>query len=134
MIEIIPIAKIAEDERGATHYFDTDRSGQFIIGYRKAGSVSARHYHKGISKKKDPEQIIIMSGEATVNWFDINGDAKGSSKLVAPVMLVVHSLTWHEVIADTDIVVFELNALEDGKADVFQIDEEIQKSKFKSKN
>ncbi len=131
MIEIIPIAKIAEDERGATHYFDTDRSGQFIIGYRKAGSASARHYHKGISKNKAPEQVIIMSGEATVNWFDINGDAKGSSKLVAPVMLVVHTLTWHEVIADTDIVVFELNALEDGKADVFQVDEEIKNEKLK---
>ncbi len=123
MIEIIPIDKIAEDERGATHYFDTDRSGQFIIGYRKAGSVSARHYHKGIAKYKDPEQVIIMSGEATVNWFDINGDAKGSDKLIAPAMLVVHRNTWHEVIADTDIVMFELNALADGKADAFQLEE-----------
>lgn len=121
MIEIIPIEKIAEDERGTTHYFDTDRTGQFIIGYRKAGSVSARHYHKGISKGKDPEKVIIMSGEATVNWFDINGDAKGTSKLYAPVMLVVHTWTWHEVIADTDIVVFELNTLADGKNDAFRI-------------
>jgi hypothetical protein len=123
MIEIIPIKKIAEDQRGATHYFDTDRTGQFIIGYRKAGSVSARHYHKGIMPGKNPEQVIIMSGEATVNWFDINGDAKGTDKLVAPSMLVVHPFTWHEVIADTDIVMFELNALEDGKQDVFQLDE-----------
>ena len=123
MIEIIPIAKIAEDERGATHYFDTDRSGQFIIGYRKAGSVSARHYHKGIAKNKNPEQVILMKGEATVNWFDVNGDAKGSSKITAPSMLIVHAWTWHEVIADTDIVIFELNALADGQQDVFRIDE-----------
>jgi hypothetical protein len=122
MIEIIPIAKIAEDERGATHYFDTDRSGQFIIGYRKAGSVSARHYHKGIAKGKNPEQVIIMSGEATVNWFDIKGDARGSDRLVAPAMLIVYPFTWHEVIADTDIVMFELNALADGKEDSFALD------------
>jgi len=122
MIEIIPIAKIAEDERGATHYFDTDRTGQFIISYRKAGSVSARHYHKGISKNKDPEKVILMSGEATVNWYDLKGEAKGSEKLTAPSMLIVHTWTWHEVIADTDIVVFELNALEDGKNDAFRID------------
>jgi len=122
MIEIIPIAKIAEDERGSTHYFDTDRTGQFIISYRKAGSASARHYHKGISKNKNPEQVIIMSGEATVNWFDINGDAKGSDKVIAPAIIIVHTLTWHEVIADTDIVVFELNALADGKDDVFRLD------------
>jgi hypothetical protein len=122
MIEIIPIAKIAEDERGATHYFDTDRTGQFIIGYRKAGSISARHYHKGTAKGKNPEQVIIMSGEATVNWFDINGDAKGSDKLVAPAMLIVYPFTWHEVIADTDIVMFELNALVDGKEDSHRLD------------
>jgi hypothetical protein len=122
MIEIIPIAKIAEDERGATHYFDTDRTGQFIIGYRKAGSISARHYHKGTAKGKNPEQVIIMSGEATVNWFDINGDAKGSDKLVAPAMLIVYPFTWHEVIADTDIVMFELNALIDGQEDTFRLD------------
>lgn len=122
MIEIIPIAKIAEDERGATHYFDTDRTGQFIIGYRKAGSISARHYHKGGAKGKNPEQVIIMSGEATVNWFDVNGEAKGSDKLVAPAMLIVYPFTWHEVIADTDIVMFELNALADGKEDSFRLD------------
>ncbi len=122
MIEIIPIAKIAEDERGATHYFDTDRTGQFIISYRNAGSVSARHYHKGISKNKDPEKVILMSGEATVNWYDLKGEAKGSEKLTAPSMLIVHTWTWHEVIADTDIVVFELNALADGKNDAFRID------------
>ena len=124
MVEIIPVAKIAEDERGATHYFNTDRSEQFVIGYRKAGSISGRHYHKGISANKDPEIDILMSGEATVNWYELNGDAKGSSKLVAPVMLVVHSWTWHEVIAETDIVILELNTLEDGQRDMFRVENE----------
>ena len=127
MIEIIPIAKIAEDQRGATHYFDTDRSGQFIIGYRKAGSASARHYHKGISKGKNPEQVILMSGEVTVNWFDIDSDAKGSSKVTAPAMIIVYPMTWHEVMADTDFVMLELNSLADGQNDVFRIDEGNQK-------
>lgn len=122
MIEITPIAKIGEDERGATHYFSTERTGEFIIGYRKAGSVSARHYHKGISPNKNPERVILMKGEATVNWFDINGEAKGSDKLIGPAMLVVHPFTWHEVIADTDFVMFELNALNDGKIDTFYLD------------
>jgi hypothetical protein len=122
MIEIIPIDKIGEDERGATHYFHTDRTGEFIIGYRKAGSVSARHYHKGISEYKNPERVILMQGEATVNWFDVNGDAKGSSRIKAPAMLVVYPWTWHEVIADTDFVMFELNALQDGRKDTFYLD------------
>ena len=123
MIEIIPITKLTEDERGATHYFNTERTGEFIIGYRKAGSISARHYHKGIAPGKNPEKVILMSGEATVNWFDINGEAKGSDKLVAPAMLVVYPYTWHEVIAETDMVMFELNALEDGRIDAFRLDD-----------
>ncbi|MCW3087467.1 MAG: hypothetical protein JWQ78_853 [Sediminibacterium sp.] len=122
MIEIIPITKFAEDERGATHYFSTDRTGEFIISYRKAGSASARHYHKGLTKGKNPEQVIIMNGEATVNWYDIGGDARGSSKVTAPAMIIVYPMTWHEVIADTDIVVFELNALADGRDDVHRVE------------
>ncbi len=121
MIEIIPISKIGEDERGSTHFFDTDRTGQFIISYRKAGSASGRHYHKGTAKNKNPEKIIIMNGEATINWYDVRGEAKGSSKLVAPVLVHIQPWAWHEVIADTDIVVFELNGLEDGREDTFWI-------------
>ncbi len=121
MVTVIPVAKIAEDDRGATHYFNTDRTGQFIIVYRKAGSASGRHYHKGTAKHKNPEQIIIMQGEATVNWFDIRSDAKGSIRVKAPSMVVIEPWAWHEVIADTAIVVFELNALEDGKDDTYRI-------------
>jgi tellurite resistance-related uncharacterized protein len=121
MIEVIPVTKVAEDERGATYYFDTDRTGQFIISYRKAGSASARHYHKGTAKNKNPERIIVMSGEVTVNWFDVRSQVKGSSKVTAPSMVVIQPWAWHEVIADTDIVVFELNALEDGKEDTYRI-------------
>lgn len=122
MVEVIPVHKVAEDERGATHFFDTDRTGQFIIAYRHAGSASGRHYHKGTAKQKNPEQIIIMQGEATVNWFDVQGTSKGSVKVVAPAMVQIQPWAWHEVIADTDIIVFELNALEDGKDDTYRIE------------
>lgn len=122
MVEVIPVHKVAEDERGATHFFDTDRTGQFIIAYRKQGSASGRHYHKGTAKQKNPEQIIIMQGEATVNWFDVQGTSKGAVKVIAPAMVQIQPWAWHEVIADTDIIVFELNALEDGKDDTYRIE------------
>ncbi len=122
MVQIIPIEQIGEDERGTTHFFETDRTGQFIVAYRKAGSASGRHYHKGRSKNKDPEKIIIMNGEATVNWFDIRGNAQGTYKVSSPAMVVIQPWVWHEVIAETDIVVFELNALEDGKDDTYRIE------------
>ena len=63
-----------------------------------------------------------MKGEATVNWFDVRSDARGSLKVQAPSMVMIEAWAWHEVIADTDIVVFELNALEDGKEDTYRIE------------
>lgn len=122
MVEVISVGKIGEDERGATHYFTTDRTGEFIIAYRKTGSASGRHYHKGTAINKNPEQIIIMSGEATINWFDVRDESiRGSVRAVAPARVHIQAWAWHEVTADTDIVVFELNALEDGKEDTYRL-------------
>lgn len=122
MVRCLPVEKIAEDERGSTHFFDTDRSGQFIIAYRKAGSASGRHYHKGTAKNKNPEQIIIMQGEATVNWFNVqNEQQRGTVHVKSPAMVIIEPWAWHEVIAVTDIVVFELNALNDGREDTYRI-------------
>jgi dTDP-4-dehydrorhamnose 3,5-epimerase-like enzyme len=122
MVEVIPVDKIAEDERGATHYFDTDRTGQFVIGYRKAGTHNAKHYHKGQAKNKNPEKIILMSGEITIHWFDARDpEIKGTCTAQAPAQIIIQAWTWHEVIADTDIIVLELNALTDGKEDSFRM-------------
>lgn len=123
MIEIQPLPKVAEDERGPTHYFDTDRSKQFVCGFRKAGSVSARHYHKGLSVGKNPEVLVLFQGEITINWFDVRDmSVKGTEKVKAPALVTVYPWAWHEVIADTDMIFLEQNTLEDGKADTFWID------------
>jgi len=63
-----------------------------------------------------------MQGAATVNWFDVQGDAKGSIQVKAPAKIIIQPWAWHEVIADTDIVMFELNGLEDAKDDTFRIE------------
>ncbi|MGI8950845.1 MAG: hypothetical protein ACR2FN_04580 [Chitinophagaceae bacterium] len=122
MVKIIPIEKIGEDERGTTHVFETNRTGQFIIAYRKAGSLSGRHYHKGKSPNKNPEKIILMSGEATLNWKNMKGEEFGNEKIFAPSMVTIDVFIWHEVVADTDIVVLELNALADGNGDTYKDD------------
>jgi hypothetical protein len=122
MVEVTTIPKIAEDDRGPTHYFDTDRSTQFVCGYRKKGAVSARHYHKGLSVGKNPEKLILFSGEITIYWFDVrNPEIKGTEKVIAPAMVTVYPFAWHEVIADTDMIFLELNTLEDGTKDTFRI-------------
>ncbi len=126
MIEVIPIEKIGEDERGRTHAFDTDRTGQFMIAYRKAGSISGRHYHKGLSPKKNPEKIIIMQGSATINWFHLKGAEKGSIWVKAPSIIIIKPWIWHEVIAETDIVILELNARTDGPGDTFRLEDKSE--------
>lgn len=120
-VKITTIDKIGEDDRGATHFFDTDRSGQFMIAYRKTGSISGGHYHKGIAPKKNPEQIIIMQGEALLNWKDVRTNETGSVTIQAPAMVEIFPYVWHEVISITNIIVFELNGLEDAKEDTFRI-------------
>lgn len=124
MIEVNILPKIAEDERGPTHYFDTDRSTQFVCGFRKAGSVSARHYHKGLSVGKNPEVLVLFQGEITINWFDVrNPEIKGSQKVAAPALVTVYPYAWHEVLADTDMIFLEQNTLEDGRSDTFWLAE-----------
>lgn len=123
MVEIIPIEKIGEDDRGSTHAFETDRTGQFMIAYRKAGSLSGRHYHKGLSIHKNPEKIIIMRGNATINWLDVNGAKKGKVEVKAPAMVLIQPWAWHEVVAETDLIVLELNGRYDSIDDTFRLEE-----------
>jgi hypothetical protein len=122
MIEIIPLTKIGEDERGTTHIFETDRTGEFIFSFRKAGSLSGRHYHKGLSPNKNPEKIILVKGEVTLNWFNVAGDERGSEKIIGPSLVYIHAFIWHELVAVTDFVVFEMNALADGQGDTYRLD------------
>lgn len=123
MIRVETLPKIAEDERGPTHYFNTERSTQFVCGFRKAGSVSARHYHKGLSIGKNPEVLVLFQGEITINWYDVrNKEINGTEKVSAPALVTVLPYAWHEVIAESDMIFLEQNTLEDGKVDTFWID------------
>lgn len=123
MVTITAIEKIGEDERGSTHVFDSDRTGQFIIGYRKAGSISGSEYHKGVSPYKNPEELILMNGEALFHWRNIKGTESGTEKLVAPCKVVIPAWVWHKLVSVTDIVVLELNAMADGQGDTFKLDD-----------
>ncbi len=124
MVNVYPLLKVAEDERGPTHYINTDRSGQFVCGYRKKGSVSARHYHKGLSIGKNPEELILFSGTIRIRWFDVRDKTISGEEIVkAPARVVVVPWAWHEVIAETDTIFLELNTLEDGQKDTFRLEE-----------
>jgi dTDP-4-dehydrorhamnose 3,5-epimerase-like enzyme len=120
-VTITPINLKAADERGALHYFSTDRTGEFLLLYRNAGSVSGQHYHKGISKGKNPEDMLLVQGKASLHWKDLNTNKEETVELVAPVRVLIQANVWHELTAITDIVFLELNSLADGSEDTYRL-------------
>ena len=120
-VTINPIEVKAVDERGALHYFSTDRTGEFLLVYRKAGTISGQHYHKGISAGKNPEDMLLVQGTANLHWKDLKTNKEETVELIAPVRVLIQANVWHELIAVTDIVFVELNSLAEGSEDTYRL-------------
>jgi hypothetical protein len=111
----------AIDERGALHYFSTDRTGEFLLVYRKAGTISGQHYHKGFSAGKNPEDMLLVQGSANLHWKNLKTNEEETVELVAPVRVLIQANVWHALTAITDIVFVELNSLADGSEDTYRL-------------
>ena len=111
------------DERGKTYVFDNQRTGQFMLLYRHAGTVSGRHYHEGKVPYKTPEKLIFLQGTATLNYKDLENSVAGSMTIESPAEVIIPPMIWHEVVAETDIIVLELNSIEDATADTIKTNE-----------
>ena|ERR1700748_3023626 len=119
MITVTPLDKIGSDERGYTYEYFHERYGRHLICFRKTGSVSGRHYHKGLSLTKNPEIIILLHGELTVNYRNVNDTTVVTAKIEGPVKIEIPPYVWHEFISITDCVFLELNSLSEHQADTF---------------
>jgi len=120
----VSVSKIdvkAIDERGSLHYFSTDRTGEFLLVYRKAGTISGQHYHKGKSPGKNPEEMLLVQGSLTMNWRNLNTEEKGSLTIESPSRVIIEANVWHEVKALTDIIFIELNSLAEGSEDTYRL-------------
>lgn len=120
-VQVQPIEVKAVDERGALHYFTTDRTGEFLLVYRNAGTVSGQHYHKGISAGKNPEDMLLVQGKADLYWKDLETKEEKTIQLIAPIRVKIPANIWHELTAISDIVYIELNSLSEGSEDTFRI-------------
>jgi dTDP-4-dehydrorhamnose 3,5-epimerase-like enzyme len=121
-VEVQPIDVKIVDERGALHYFSTNRTGEFLLLYRNAGTISGQHYHKGISAGKNPEDMLLVQGKANLHWKDlVTNEEKTTIELIAPIRVQIPANIWHELTAITDIVYIELNSLSDGIEDTYRI-------------
>jgi quercetin dioxygenase-like cupin family protein len=120
-IEITKIDVKAVDERGALHYFSTDRSGEFLLVYRNKGAVSGQHYHKGSSANKNPEDMLLVQGSLLLKWKEIDGTESGEVEVIAPARVLIPAGIWHQTTAQTDIIFIELNSLADGSEDTYRL-------------
>ena len=120
-ISVSTIDLKAIDERGALHYFSTNRTGEFLLVYRKAGSISGQHYHKGKSVGKNPEEMLLLQGAITMNWKNLETNITDTITIEAPSRVIIEANVWHEVKALTDIIFIELNSLAEGSEDTYRL-------------
>lgn len=118
-MNIIPLKLKGSDHRGTTCEYYHERLGGHLILYRKAGTVSGRHYHKGTSLTKNPEILMVLHGTCTLNWVNLPGNAMQTATVTGPTRLEIPPFTWHEIVTITDCVFMELNSIAEHEADTF---------------
>ncbi len=123
MIKVTAIHPAGKDERGFTAEFEQTRTGTHLVVYRKAGTVSGRHYHKGGSATKDPEILMLLNGTCTVNWKHIDDTEVQTAIHEGPVQFEIPPYIWHEVLPETDCTFLELNSIAEHVADTYRLDE-----------
>lgn len=121
MIKITPLQSIGADDRGSGYEWSSDRTGDFIVCYRNAGSSSGQHYHEGKSDNKNPEVLYLFSGKASIHWCPLDGNAIEIAYADAPARIEVPVNVWHQFIAETDCCFIELNSLADVQKDSVRI-------------
>lgn len=118
-MKITRLALTGQDERGYTCEYFHERLGQHLILYRKAGTISGRHYHKGNSITKNPEILLLLSGTCSLNWKEINSGKMETMTIDGPVRMEIPPYYWHEIVTVTDCVFLELNSIAEHAADTY---------------
>ncbi|KAA2243027.1 cupin domain-containing protein [Chitinophaga agrisoli] len=121
MVSVTPLELIGQDERGANYIWESQRTGRFIMCFRKAGSSSGQHYHEGKSDYKNPEILFVLSGKAALHWCPLDEKEIRVITIEAPARVEVAINIWHQLIAVTDCTFIELNSLEDVQRDSVRI-------------
>lgn len=119
-VEIESLEMIGQNGFGKTMKIDLNQKAEGLLAFRKAGSVSGRHYHKGESAGKNPEKLTLVNGVARLKCHNLVTKEHEEYHVKAPVSIKIAPMVWHEVTALTDIVFVEMNSLEEHAADTFR--------------
>lgn len=121
-VRVSPLTRIGADDRGTSFVIENDRSGDYMLAYRKAGSSSGRHYHTGKVPGKNPEILYLLTGEAIIRWRPVAETQLREVKVVAPARVEIQINIWHELVALQDCSFWEMNSLEDVRKDSVRVE------------
>jgi oxalate decarboxylase/phosphoglucose isomerase-like protein (cupin superfamily) len=108
LVKIEKASLFREDERGRTYDFSARESSYFIVLYRKKGTTSGNHYHKGKMESKSPEIFYLIKGEAELIARDIKTREEQVFDLEEGMKVETPPNIYHTVKAKTDIIILEL--------------------------
>lgn len=118
-LKIEPIDLLGSNEMGKTYAFNASQTEGYILAFRKEGSVSGNHYHKGVVKGKSPETLVLISGKCEVEVEHVEDGEVQKTEVEGPVKLSFAPYYFHTVKALTDLVFIELNSIEEHKRDTY---------------
>ncbi len=109
LVNLEKVSILKDDERGISCDFSARESGYFIVLYRKEGTVSGNHYHKGTIKSKSPETFYLASGKIELIVRDIETKEEEKYIIEEKTKFEIPPYIYHKVKALTDIILLELN-------------------------
>jgi hypothetical protein len=119
-VKLYPLDPIGNNEQGRTLSLPgTIQNRGMLSAFRYAGSVSGRHFHKGLVPEKDPEMLILLSGKAELFYQDLITHQSTTHQLSEPSLIHIYPYTWHELKAVTNIQFVEMNSLQSHEIDTF---------------
>lgn len=118
-VAVLELDLINEKEGNATYTFlGYEPSQGRILAFREKGSISGNHWHEGISKSKNPEELLLVKGNLRLDWTtDLEGAYTESTRVQAPALIRIYPLVKHRIEALEDLCFVEFNSLEEHAKD-----------------
>ena len=77
--------------------------GEFLLFFRRAGTVSEKHFHHGLCSHKNPEIIFLLQGKMEICYQGLTTNEDQTLLAKPPSKVEIYPQTRYEIKAKTDI-------------------------------
>jgi hypothetical protein len=116
-IEVLPMNKIGQDDRGETYDYKTRDNSDYIFIKRKEGSLSGNTYHEGKCVNTNPKIFVLLAGEVDLQYRHIKEKEHHIVSIKFPSVIKIKPYVTHAIKALTDILILECNSIKDIQED-----------------